>query len=169
VLKCMAPPNVQLVHLRKEPEDDSESARQIHRAALPRYLEISARARSVAPRLLSTSCFAFSPILWRRSGLRTVQSMRPPASSGLSTWMAASAATKREAISAKFSMEGPKTGIFTERGGFRILCPPEGRESRPRTRHPPAVERCDRRYCRARLTVTSRVSNHCRRLAPPCA
>src|SRR5260221_12901742 len=115
----MAPPNVQLVHLRKGPEDDLESARQIHRAALPRYFEISARARSVAPRLLSTSCFAFSPILWRRSGLRSRSIHATPASSGLSTLMAASAAKKREAISAKFSMESPKTGTLSNAEGGR--------------------------------------------------
>src|SRR5258708_9166954 len=108
----MAPPNVQHVHLRKEPEDDSEYARQIHRAELPRYLEISARARSVAPRLLSTKCFAFSPILWRRSGLRSSSIQATPASSGLSTWMAASAGNDRAANPSKIPTESPATGLF---------------------------------------------------------
>ena len=106
----MAPANIQSIQFRKGPEDNSQAARQIHRVASPRYLEISARARSVAPRLLSTKCFAFSPIFWRRSGLRSNSIQATPASSGLSTWMAASAATKRAAISAKFSLDGPNTG-----------------------------------------------------------
>src|SRR5262249_11544411 len=103
----------------------------------PKCLDISAMARSVAPRLPSTRFLAFSPTFFIRSGLRKTSLQATPTSSGLSTWTAASAVRKREAISAKFSIEGPKTGILPKAAGSKILCPPEG-TSEPPTNTPSA-------------------------------
>src|SRR5229473_3878207 len=144
------------VYQRKRPEHNSQRARHVHRAAPPKCLAICASARCVAPRLLSTSAFAFSPILRWRSGSRNNSIHATPASSGLSTWMAAPAATNREAISAKFSIEGPNTGILPNAAGSRILCPPDG------TSEPPTNAPSARRYNDAsspmlssRITFTS--------------
>jgi len=56
--------------------------------------------------------------------------------------MAAPAETKREAISVKFSIDGPNTGIFPKAAGSRILCPP-GRNERPADKS--AIGQCVKR------------------------
>src|SRR4029077_9486100 len=59
------------IQQRKRPNSNLQRARQLHRSAPPKCLAISASARCVAPRLLSTSAFAVSPILRWRSGSRS--------------------------------------------------------------------------------------------------
>src|ERR1700680_2792154 len=87
LIKPGAHTNVTAIHNRKRPEQDSHQKRKIHpfsRAAPSRCRAISAMARSVAPRLLSTSLRAVSPIRAARSGLRMNSIQATPASSGLS-------------------------------------------------------------------------------------
>src|SRR5208282_3044087 len=127
-------PNVAAIQNGERPEQNSHQRRKIHpfsRVGPSRCRLISAMARSVAPRLLSTRFRAVSPICAARSGWRKNSIHATPASSGLSTWTAAPAAVNRWAISAKFSMDGPNTGIFPNAAGSRMLCPPLG------TREPP--------------------------------
>src|SRR5580704_10224558 len=126
--------NIAAVQNRKRPEQDSRQQRKFHpfsRAAPSRCRAISAMARSVAPRLLPTRLRAVSPMRAARSGSRRNSIHATPASSGLSTWTAASAATNRCAISAKFSIDGPNTGTLPNAAGSRMLCPPLS------TREPP--------------------------------
>src|SRR4029077_8806436 len=78
-------PHQARVQNRKRPQQNASEQWQVHWARLPRNLDISARTRSVAPRLLSTKCFALSPIFCRRSGSRSSSIQATPASSGLST------------------------------------------------------------------------------------
>src|SRR5579859_5850760 len=99
---------------------------------------ISTIARSVAPRLSSTNRFAAPPIRAIRSGERNNSIHVTPASSGLSTCTAASADTNRCDISAKFSIDGPNTGIFPNAAGSSILCPPDS-TSDPPTNTPSAI------------------------------
>ena len=83
---------------------------------------------------------AFSPIARVRSASRSCSIHVTPASSGLSTCTAAPAATNRDAISAKFSIDGPNTGILPNAAGSRILCPPDS------TRDPPTKTPSANRY-----------------------
>ncbi len=70
---------------RKRPEEQAQPRRKIHFARPPRCLEISATARSRAPRLVSTSCFAASPMRCIFSESLSRWIISTPASSGLST------------------------------------------------------------------------------------
>src|SRR5213082_2639076 len=121
----------------KWPKENAQKRVNVHRPAPFKCMAIFSSARPVAPRLPSTRLRALSLISFMRCGLRSNAIHAKPTSSGLSTWMAAPAATKREAISAKFSIEGPKTGTLPNAAGSRILCPPDG-TSEPPTKAPSA-------------------------------
>ncbi len=97
----------------------------------PKYFAISSIARAVAPRLSSTNRFAVSLIARGRYGSRNISIHATPASSGLSTCTAAFAETNRDAISAKFSIDGPNTGTFPNAAGSKILCPPDSTSDPP--------------------------------------
>src|SRR6266478_4170611 len=125
-----AQPNECAIEQRQRPEQHPHQ-RNVHRAAPLMSFAISASARSVAPRLVSTRLCAEALIFFARSGSRKISIQATPTSSGLSTCTAAPAETKREAISAKFSIEGPNTGIFPKAAGSRILCPPDGTNEPP--------------------------------------
>src|SRR5256885_16511379 len=126
------------INSRQWPQHQSNWQRKIHslgvRTAACSWatkLRIASTARSVAPRLSSTSLRAVSPIFLFRSGFRNNSIHDTPASSGLPTWSAAPAATNRSAISAKFSMDSPNTGTFPNAAGSRILCPPDSTSDPP--------------------------------------
>src|SRR5580704_12263603 len=98
------------IHNRHGPQRHRQPPRNPRHAGRPKYFAISSIARAVAPRLSSTSLFAVSLIPRARSGSRSNSIHATPASSGLSTCTAALADTNRDAISAKFSIDGPNTG-----------------------------------------------------------
>src|ERR1700704_1401723 len=144
--------NADTVEFGGGPQQNAKGPRKLHRRGAPSSFknpEIIVSARSVAPRLSSTKARAESPIFRMRSGSRKNSIHATPASSGLSTCTAAPADTKRAAISEKFSIEGPNTGILPKAAGSRILWPPDG------TREPPTNTPSAQRYREANSPMLS--------------
>jgi len=104
-------------------------------SAVPAALQ-SRRAPGLSLRgFLPPKRFAVAPIRVIRSGDRSNSIHVTPASSGLSTCIAASAATNRCDISAKFSIDGPNTGTFANAAGPEYCVRPTLPAIRQQTRH----------------------------------